>query len=129
LSAATGPQVLAKPTETTEYNVSVTTDKGCKGQKSILITVDQEFKIYDALSPNGDQKNDVWYIKNIQRYPSAQVRIFNRWGNKVFESEKGYSKPWDGTFEGNPVPPGAYYYIVDLGQGLTPKSGSITVVR
>ncbi len=129
LSSETGPQVLAKPAETTEYTVSVTTDKGCKGQKSILITVDQEFKIYDALSPNGDQKNDVWYIKNIQRYPNAQVRIFNRWGNRVFESDKGYPKPWDGTFEGNPVPPGAYYYIVDLGQGLTPKSGSITVVR
>ena len=129
LNSATGPEVFAKPAETTDYTVNVTTDKGCKGQEQIRIIVDQEFKIYDAVSPNGDQKNDTWIIKNIQRYPNAVVKIFNRWGNLVYESEKGYPKPWDGSFEGNQVPPGAYYFIVDLGQGLTPKSGSITVVR
>lgn len=129
LSAGSGPQVLAKPAESTTYKVTVTTNKGCVGDKSIDIIVDQEFKIYDGFSPNADQKNDVWIIKNIQRYPAAQVKIYNRWGNLVFESEKGYPTPWDGTFDGNPVPPGAYYYIIDLGQGLTAKSGSITVVR
>jgi gliding motility-associated-like protein len=129
LSASTGPEVDAKPAESTDYTVKVTTDKGCKGEEKVRVNVDQQFTIYDGVSPNGDGKNDVWRIKNIQRYPNAKVKIFNRWGNLVFESDAGYTKPWDGRFEGNPVPPGAYYYIVDLGQGLTPKSGSITVLR
>ncbi|HRH36165.1 MAG TPA: gliding motility-associated C-terminal domain-containing protein, partial [Catalimonadaceae bacterium] len=130
LNVATGPQVLAASSETTTYTVRVTTDKGCVGEASKEIIVDQEFKIYDGFSPNNDQVNDAWIIKNIQRYPNSTVKVFNRWGNMVYESEKGYPKPWDGKFEGNPIPPGAYYYIVDFGDSaLTPKSGSITLVR
>jgi gliding motility-associated-like protein len=129
LSAATGPEVNARPSESTEYTVTVTTEKGCIGSAKKLIVVDQEFKIYDGFSPNDDQRNDRWVIKNIQRYPAARVKVFNRWGNEVYASEPGYPKPWDGKYEGNPVPPGAYYYVVDLGEGLTPKSGSITIVR
>lgn len=130
LNSGTGPVVFASPSETTIYNVTVTTDKGCKEQAAIEIFVDQEFKIYDGFSPNNDQVNDDWVIKNIRKYPNATVKVFNRWGNLVFESEKGYPKPWDGKFEGNQVPPGAYYYLVDFGDAsLTPKSGSITLVR
>ena len=129
LNITNGPSVIAKLPETRIYKVKVTSDKGCVAEKSIEIIVDQEFKIYDAFSPNGDFKNDVWYIKNILRYPSAKVYIFNRWGNQVFESEPGYPNPWNGTFNADPVPPGVYFYTIDLGQGLTPKSGSITVIR
>jgi gliding motility-associated-like protein len=129
LNQITGPVVSASPSETSTYTVRVTTDKGCIKDSSITIIVDEEFKIYDGFSPNGDKKNDTWIIKNIQQYPLAKVKVFNRWGNEVFESETGYPKPWDGTFNGDPVPLGAYYYIIDLGSSLTPKSGSVTIVR
>lgn len=129
LSATNTPTVAARPDVNTRYSLTVTSDKGCVGSASIDIEVDQEFKIYDGFSPNNDQKNDVWIIKNIQRYPEAIVRIYNRWGNLIYESEKGYPKPWDGKYEGKEVPPGAYYYIIELGQGLTSKSGSVTLVR
>jgi len=129
LNQNTGPVVSASPSETTTYTVKVTTDRGCAKDSSITIVVDQEFKIYDGFSPNGDKKNDLWIVKNIQNYPLAKVKVFNRWGNIVFESETGYTKPWDGTFKGDPVPLGAYFYIIDLGSNLTPKSGSVTLVR
>ena len=140
LSSATGPVVIATIPESRIFKVTVTSAKGCKADKSVEIIIDQEFKIYDGLSPNGDNKNDVWLVKNIQKYPEARVRIFNRWGNLVFESEPGYPNPWNGTYNasasgsegmktGDPVPAGAYYYVIELGAGLTPKSGSITVVR
>jgi len=129
LSSVTGPSVIARVPESRTYKVLVSSAKGCKAEKSVEVIVDQEFTVYDAFSPNGDQKNDVWWVKNIKKYPDAVVKIFNRWGNLIYESEKGYPKPWDGKFEGEPVPPGAYYYIIQLGQGLTPKSGSITLVR
>ena len=156
LSSSDGPSVVAQIPSTNPtadfvsktYKVIVTSAKGCKAEKSIELIMDQRFGEYNAFSPNGDQKNDVWVVKNIQKYvddegkPSAVVKIYNRWGNLVFESEKGkLYNPWNGTYNagdigpdgmknGDPVPAGAYYYIIDLGQeGLTPKSGSVTLVR
>jgi gliding motility-associated-like protein len=140
LSSTSGPVVTVQIPDTRSFNVLVTSAKGCKANKSIEIIIDQEFKIYDGLSPNGDQKNDLWVVKNIQKYEKAKVKIFNRWGNLIFESEEGYPNPWNGTYNagnlgsegmknGDPVPAGAYYYIIELGQGLTPKSGSITLIR
>jgi gliding motility-associated-like protein len=129
LNITNGPTVAASPEETTRYFVEVTSDKGCKNRKDTLITVDRDFEIYDGFSPNNDRNNDVWVIKNIQRFPEAVVKVFNRWGSLVYESEKGYPEPWDGKYKGNEVPPGAYFYIIDLGEGLTPKSGSLTLIR
>jgi gliding motility-associated-like protein len=129
LNTTSGPSVIARVPESRTYKVEVSSAKGCKAEKSVDVIIDQSFIVYDAFSPNGDQKNDVWSVKNIKRYAEARVKIFNRWGNLVFESDPGYPKPWDGTFDGSPLPPGAYYYIIELGPGLTPKSGSITLVR
>ena len=130
LSSTSGPVVTARINQNQTYTVQVTSAKGCKAEKSIDLVVDKEFKVYNAFSPQSSKgKNDLWEIKNIKLYPEARVRIYNRWGNLVFESEAGYPKPWDGTFEGNPLPPGAYYYIIERGAGLTPESGSITLVR
>ncbi|MFN5149298.1 MAG: gliding motility-associated C-terminal domain-containing protein, partial [Flavobacteriia bacterium] len=49
-------------------------------------------------------------------YPNNVVTVYNRWGNMIFQSEKGqYSaKPWDGTFEGNALPVASYYYVIDF---------------
>jgi gliding motility-associated-like protein len=143
-----GPVVIAKiPSSnlnpdfvTKKYTVMVSSAKGCKAEKSIDIIIDQRDLIYTGFSPNGDQKNDVWVIKNIQKYPEASVRIYNRWGNLVFESKKGYPEPWNGTYnagninpdgmkDGDPVPAGSYYYHIELGPGRVPKSGSVTLVR
>ena len=133
LNQNNGPSVSASPMKTERYTVKVTSDKNCINEASITVNVDEEFKIYDAFSPNGDQDNDEWVIKNIQdpRFAQATVKVFNRWGNLVYESEKGYPKPWDGSYEGKQVPPGAYFYIIDFGtgSGFKAKSGSVTILR
>jgi gliding motility-associated-like protein len=129
LNSNAGPVVSAKPEETTRYFVEVTSAKGCKNNSDTLIRVDRDFEIFDGFSPNSDGNNDFWNIKNIQQYPEAMVRVYNRWGNLVYESGKGYPVPWDGKYKGDEVPPGAYFYIIDLGGGLKPKSGSLTLVR
>jgi gliding motility-associated-like protein len=115
--------------ETARFIVRGTTDKGCADTASALVIVDQEFKVFNGFSPNGDDINNEFEIKNIQKYPRAKVFIYNRWGNKVFESEPGYPKRWDGKFNGTPVPPGAYYYIIELEEDLKPIQGSITILR
>ena len=67
------------------------------------------FTFYNAFSPDGDNKNDVWMINNIDLYPDNKLSIYNRWGDEVY-SAKGYSNAtaWDG---GN-LQPGTYYYVL-----------------
>jgi gliding motility-associated-like protein len=87
-----------------------------------------ELTIYDAFSPNGDGKNDVWNILNIGYYPKCTVKIFNSWGTTVFSS-KGYGKPWDGKYNGNDLPSGTYYYMIDPGDGTSARTGPVSIVK
>jgi gliding motility-associated-like protein len=87
--------------------------------------------IPNAISPNGDGKNDVWKLPFISLlYPKATVEIFNRWGQKIFYSE-GYESAWDGTYSGEELPMGNYYYILDLKDAdhPDPYRGAILLVR
>jgi gliding motility-associated-like protein len=81
----------------------------------IVINSGCEIVIPTAFSPNGDQMNDVWEIVDIDDvYPNNLVTVYNRWGNMIFESNKGdySSKMWDGKFNGELLPVGSYYYII-----------------
>jgi gliding motility-associated-like protein len=46
-------------------------------------------------------------------YPNAEISIFNRWGEELYKST-GYSNAWDGSYKGNPLPVGAYFYVIKL---------------
>jgi gliding motility-associated-like protein len=86
-----------------------------------------------AFSPNGvgNQDNDVYQIivgKNIE---SIGFKVFDRWGNLMFESTNKLFK-WDGTYKGKPLNTGVYAYIVDVTyEGGTTKqlTGNITLIR
>lgn len=84
--------------------------------------------IPNVFSPNGDGINDDWQVKFLAQYPNCRVEIFNRSGVKLFES-KGYSRPWDGTFNGKPVPVATYYYLINLNNDEPPISGYVAVLR
>ena len=87
--------------------------------------------IPNAISPNGDGKNDVWHLDFIKSfYPNALVEIFNRWGEKVFSSV-GYNTSWDGSFNGSPLPVASYYYVITLNDSKYPNpfKGSVLILR
>ena len=88
--------------------------------------------IPNTITPNDDGFNDTWRIGNISNYPSAQVSIFDRWGQSIFKVT-GYTteKRWDGTNNGLRLPSGTYFYIIELRVGGTTKiyNGSINVIR
>lgn len=77
-----------------------------------------ELIIYTGFSPNGDNTNDTWTILGIERFPDNTVKVYNRWGNLVYQ-EQGYinSNGWDGTWNGEALPDGTYFYIIDNGEG------------
>ncbi|MFM2326035.1 MAG: hypothetical protein RIR31_237, partial [Bacteroidota bacterium] len=78
---------------------------------------DKTLRIYNGFSPNGDNVNDVFRIDNIEYYPQNTLHIYNRWGNLVFNKE-GYNNDWNGTFDGNHLPEGTYFFV------LKPKPNS-----
>jgi gliding motility-associated-like protein len=82
----------------------------------------------NGFSPNGDGANDFLEIEAILLFPNNELQIFNRWGSKVFEAQ-GYRNEWDGSFNGNPVPDGTYFYTLDPGDGTAVVTGFILVYR
>ncbi len=85
------------------------------------------------LSPNGDGKNDTYIILNIENYPANYLKIYNRWGDLVYEAEP-YINDWDGTnntgksFLKSELPTGAYFFEFSTGTGLR-GSGKILLKR
>jgi len=84
--------------------------------------------IVNTFTPNNDGVNDAWDIPSLAAYANCSVKVFNRYGTTVYDSI-GYAKPWDGTYNGKQVPVGVYYYIIDLKDGKSKMSGSVTVLR
>lgn len=111
------------------YLLTVTDQGRCS--QDTLINVPENPKecleIPNTFTPNGDGKNDFWQIRNIDLYPGCKVSIFNRWGNRLFNTTD-YLQPWDGKFSGNKLPPETYYYLIDLADGTEPRTGSVTIV-
>ncbi|KAA3436864.1 gliding motility-associated C-terminal domain-containing protein [Rufibacter hautae] len=119
---------VAKPTVTTTYTVTVTTQDGCTSTDQVTITVLSPVEVPNGFTPNGDGINDNWELPNLKSYPNCQVEVFNRWGNKVFES-RGYDKPWEGRLNGQPLPAATYYYIIRLGEKQNPITGNVTIIK
>lgn len=100
---------------------------------SITITITQaDVFIPEGFSPNGDGYNDYFIIKGADKYV-VSLKIYNRWGNMVYES-KHYQNNWDGFSNsglvlGTKLPDGTYYYIIDFNNGEKEKIGYITINR
>ena len=66
--------------------------------------------VKSLFTPNGDGMNDYWYIPDLESYGDLQVSVFNRYGQKVYQSDS-YKNDWDGTWNAYPLPSASYYYI------------------
>ena len=91
--------------------------------------------IYNEFSPNDDGVNEFFKIDCISRYPNNLLRVYNRWGNIVFE-QQNYNNTWTGISNGRAtvneqelLPVGTYYYILDLGDGSKPIADWLYINR
>ncbi len=106
-------------------------DEQCSEAKvSITVSIEFPIKIPVVFTPNGDGLNDVFKIYNIDKYPGNSLRILNRWGQIVYQTTD-YGNTWDGTnmHTGEPLPEGAYFYILNPGDGSKPMLGSVYIRR
>jgi gliding motility-associated-like protein len=102
-------------------------DTACK---DISIDVTKSIGVPSAFSPNGDGVNDVLYVRGY-RIKAFRLRIYNRWGNLVFETDNKV-KGWDGTYKGAPQVEETYAYTLEatFTDGSTiQKAGSISLLR
>lgn len=128
LNNATIAQPSASPTDDITYTLKVTSADGCSGSDDVFVKVLKTPVIPNVFTPNGDGYNDKWEIKYLESYPGATIEIFNRYGQKVFESV-GYGRPWDGNYKGSPLPSGTYYYIINPKNGRKQLAGFVDILR
>jgi gliding motility-associated-like protein len=130
--SGTGTSALLTGLNPGIYTFKVKDYEGCISEASETITIgkiDNCLVLSDVISPNGDLINDVWNIGNSASYPLMEVTIYNRWGQAVWKSGRGYPVPWDGRSNGRDLPVDSYHYIIDLHDGSRPVIGTVTVVR
>ncbi len=93
--------------------------------------VNQPCFVPNTITPNGDGRNDHFTVPCLETtYTNNNVRIFNRWGDKVFEQD-GYMNNWDSSYKGNLLPPGTYFYLIQLDKANSdePMQGYFTITR
>ena len=113
--------------------LQVTDANGCQSEIfEISVPYDTDcLRTRSVMSPNDDGKNDVFYINCIEDYAETNLAIFNRWGQKIFESDS-YDNTWAGTnAKGEDLPEGGYFYVLDYTENGERKQakGAVTIVR
>lgn len=105
---------VVNPLASQIYVLNVFSGKGCEtARDSVLVKVYQQLYVPNAFSPNGDGINDTWFIETLKAYPGAEVKVFNRLGQKIFDNN-GQNISWDGKFKGELQNAGIYVYLIDL---------------
>ncbi|MBL6449381.1 gliding motility-associated C-terminal domain-containing protein [Fulvivirga sp. 29W222] len=134
----------AFPEKTTTYTLTYINEYGCESQDEVTIVVTDapakhEFEIAKkyGISPDNDGVNDSWILEGIENYPDNKVRIFNRWGNLVFQVEgynnttrnfKGRANRLSSLGSGQ-LPEGTYFFTLQLSEGEDELKGFIVIKR
>lgn len=132
------PLPAARPLTNATYTLLLTDNNGCSATDAFNVEVIPVRTIFapTAFSPNGDGINDVFYLQGKTDARVLYLRIFDRWGNLVFQTENGYlndpNTGWDGRTRGQTIEAGAYVFVAELefADGIRRKtSGEITLLR
>jgi gliding motility-associated-like protein len=120
------------------YTVIVTTPTGCSDTAAVTLIVPEPiFEVPNAFTPNGDGLNDFFNFVSTGRARSiVDFRVFNRWGQLVFEGRTtedpdGF-EGWDGNYNGKPQPSDIYFFMISLERfdGQTVKlAGDVALLR
>jgi gliding motility-associated-like protein len=139
LSCTDCPNPYANPIKTTKYRITVTDRYGCVASDDITIFVvcaDKNLFMPNTFSPNSDGTNDVFYPRGTGLFNIKSLRIFNRWGEMVFEktnfAANTMSAGWDGTYKGQKAPQDTYIYTIDVvceNSEVTSFKGNVTLIR
>lgn len=121
LSCTNCPTPDAGPKFNTNYTVLFTDANGCRNTGTIEVIVickDANLFIPNTFSPNGDGSNDIFYPRGRGLFSVKVLRIFNRWGEVVFERQNFQPNDplagWNGTYKGKKPQADVYVYQAEV---------------
>ena len=139
LSCSNCAMPFSKPYQTTRYQLQVANRYGCTAADSVLVTavcLQGPIHIANAFTPNRDGNNERFGINTPGISRIHFLKIFDRWGNLVFEHRNYYPGDnrgeWDGRYRGAYSPAGTYVYFAELECGAGErfeKKGTVTLIR
>jgi len=114
-------------------------DGACVTRSQVAVTVicsGANVYVPNTFSPNGDGVNDIFYARGTGLYNIKSFRVFNRWGQLVFERlNAGANSPndgWNGTINGKIAPSDVYVYVIEVlcvNNTIIPVKGNVTLLR
>ncbi len=129
LSSDTAAAPYVRPLSAIIYHITLTAAGGCIAEDNLEVKLLYKPVVPNAFSPNGDGINDTWHIRYLEIYPDATVDVYNRYGQRVFTARGQQAKDWNGSYNGQPLEIGTYYYIIDLKNGAKPLSGYVVILK
>lgn len=139
LSCGSCTEPLASPKEQITYSVTATNDGNCTASDKVTINLicnNTNVFIPNTFSPNGDGMNDVFYIRGSGLFNVLSFRVFNRWGQLVYQKNGGGANNpidgWDGNLNGLPLQPDVYVYLIDVvcaNNTIFPFKGNVSLIR
>jgi len=117
------------------YSITATDNFGCQRTFNVNVVgkkcTDCDLYLPSAFTPNGDGLNDIFKATSYCNFSGFDLQIFNRWGEKVFESHNS-NTGWDGTYLGSKMLSGIYVYLISYSTAShTSKTakGTVALIR
>lgn len=115
------------------YSLTVTNEYGCATTDSMVVKKSCYLDIPNVFTPNGDGVNDYFFPRNLLTHALTRfhMQIFNRWGEKIFETGNTDGRGWDGQYGGKPQPQGVYIYLIEAAfanGGSEQYKGNVTLL-
>jgi gliding motility-associated-like protein len=121
------PNPVVSPPLSIDYLLTVDSRLGCgTATDSMRVVVYYDILVPNAFSPNKDGVNDVWRIPALKAMKDFDVRIYNRYGQLIFQTRDN-NKGWDGKFNGVDQPMGSYVYMIHVDNRVL--KGTVTLLR
>ena len=119
---------IIQPKDDIYYHLAVKGRGGCTSRDTLFVVSLTLPTPPNTFTPNGDGINDTWEIKYLDQYPGCRIEVYATNGQLVY-TNVGYTKAWDGTYKGNAMPSGTYYYVIDPKSGRKKIGGYVVVLR
>ena len=127
ISCDTCSNPLAFPSVTTTYIVTGLDTNGCFDAAEVIVNASGpcgDIVVPNSFSPNGDNINDLFVIENLEGFKNVSLKVFNRWGRLLYQSDD-YQNTWDG---GNATD-GTYFYVLYIPTAsIKDYTGTITIL-
>jgi gliding motility-associated-like protein len=117
------------------YKVRVSNETGCMDSATVRVNIYStlpEIYVPTAFTPNGDGRNDYFKIVSPGIERIKVFRVYNRWGQLVFDSPVTHITGWDGSYNGKPLPSDTFVWMVqavDYTGKAHFKKGTVTLIR